>query len=328
MSTRSLNNALVVITGASSGIGRAAAHAFARQGARLVLAARDASALATVVEECEALGAHALAVPTDVTQSAAVENLASRAAAFGDGHLDVWVNNAGVGAVGDFVQTPLQAHEQIVQTDLLGYLRGAHVALPYFKAQKSGVLINTLSVGSWVAQPYAVAYSTSKYGLRGFSEALRGELTQWPDIHVCDVYPAVMDTPGFRDGGNFTGSALKPPPPRYDPRLVAEAMVDLALHPRPGKTVGGTATLLRLGHFMLPGFAQLSGLLVGRAFKHGEPIAQSSGNLFQPPSGERRIDGGWRTPATSSTTPLLLGTAAALLIGWGLLQRLRHGAQH
>lgn len=326
MSARSLNHALVVITGASSGIGRAAAHAFAREGARLVLASRDATALDDVVDECAALGAHAMAVPTDVTQSDAVEHLAIRAAAYGGGHIDVWINNAGVGAVGGFEETPLAAHEQVVQTDLLGYLRGAHVALPYFKAQRSGVLINTLSVGSWVAQPYAVAYSAAKYGLRGFSEALRGELSRWPGIHVCDVYPAVMDTPGFRDGGNFTGSVLKPPPPQYDPRLVAEAMVELALNPRPSKTVGGTATLLRLGHFLLPGFAQLSGLLTGYAFKHGKRAGSSSGNLFQPPAGERRIDGGWRSHG--SNTPLLLGTAAALLIGWGLLHSLRHRSRH
>ena len=326
MSTRTLNNALVVITGASSGIGRAAAQAFARQGAKLVLAARDAEALATVVEECTALGAQAVAAPTDVTHSEAMEQLATRAAAFGEGRIDVWVNNAGVGAVGSFDETPLAAHEQVVQTDLLGYLRGAHVALPYFKAQRAGVLINTLSVGSWVAQPYAVAYSAAKYGLRGFSEALRGELAQWPGIHVCDLYPAVMDTPGFRDGGNYTGSALTPPPPRYDPRLVADAMVELALNPRASKTVGSTATLLRLGHFLVPGFAQLSGLFTSFALNRGKRAANSEGNLFQPPEGARRIDGGWRS-SHSKATPLLLGSAAVMLVGWGLVRILRGGSR-
>ncbi|MBW6608254.1 SDR family NAD(P)-dependent oxidoreductase, partial [Salmonella enterica subsp. enterica serovar Weltevreden] len=72
--------------------------------------------------------------------------------------IDIWINNAGVGAVGAFDETPLDAHEQVVQTDLIGYLRGAHVVLPYFKQQNAGILINTLSVGSWVPQPYAVAY--------------------------------------------------------------------------------------------------------------------------------------------------------------------------
>lgn len=317
MRTRSLNLATVVITGASSGIGRAAAHAFAREGARLVLAARDDEALNQVVEQCKELGAQAIAVPTDVTQNADMENLAVSAAAFGEGRIDVWVNNAGVGAVGGFDQTPLAAHEQVVQTDLLGYLRGAYVVLPYFKKQQSGVLINTLSVGSWVAQPYAAAYSASKYGLRGLTEALRGELTQWADIHICDVYPAVIDTPGFRDGGNYSGSALKPPPPLYDPRLVADAMVKLALHPKPSKTVGAVATALRVGHFLVPGFAQLSGLLTGLALKRGRHAATSSGNLFGTPGGERRIDGGWRSTGVPSEK--MLYAAGAVIIGSGLL---------
>lgn len=327
MTVTQLRNALVVITGASSGIGRCAAHEFARHGARLVLAARDDEALVSVVQECERLGARALAVPTDVTRNEAMENLAERAADFGDGRIDIWVNNAGVGAVGCFEDTPLAVHEQVVQTDLLGYLRGAYVVLPYFKAQTSGILINTLSLGSWVAQPYAAAYSAAKYGLRGLTEALRGELVRWPGIHVCDIYPAVMDTPGFRDGGNFTGRELSPPPPRYDPRRVAEAMVRMALNPRASVTVGSAATLLRLGHFLIPGFAQISALVVGRALKHGRRAPNSTGNLFQCPSGERRIDGGWRTQAGDLPLPgLLVGTAAALLLGWGLL-RLRSGSR-
>ncbi len=148
-----------------------------------------------------------LVVPTDVGVADEVERLATAAAEFGHGRIDVWINNAGIGAVGAFDETPLEAHEQVVQTDLLGYLRGAHAVLPYFKQQSAGVLINTLSVGSWVAQPYAVAYSASKFGLRGLTQALRGELVQWPGIHVCDIYPGVVDTPGFRDGGNYTGRA-------------------------------------------------------------------------------------------------------------------------
>ncbi|MNK84320.1 Glucose 1-dehydrogenase [compost metagenome] len=322
---RLLKNKVVVITGASSGIGRAAAHAFADKGARLVLGARDKAALDEVVEECTARGASAMAVRTDVTNSEQMRALADQAAAFGDGRIDIWINNAGVGAVGSFEETPLEAHEQVLQTDLLGYLRGAYVAWPYFKKQKRGILINTLSLGSWVAQPYAAAYSASKYGLRGLSEALRGELYDYPQIHVCDIYPAVMDTPGFRDGGNFTGHALKPPPPIYDPHLVAEAMVACALCPRPSTTVGAAATLARIAHFLLPGFPYLSGWLTRLGLQHSAQATSTSGNLFVPSNAQRQVEGGWRAKAHRPSLAIVVG--ATLLVGGLMFALSRRGPQ-
>ena len=323
MSESRLEGAVVVITGASSGIGRATAQAFARQRARVVLAARDDEALQETADECRSLGGEALVVPTDMTVSDSVEQLANAAADFGQGRIDVWINNAGVGAVGAFDETPLDAHEQVVQTDLIGYLRGAHVVLPYFKQQNAGILINTLSVGSWVPQPFAVAYSASKFGLRGFSHALRGELVQWPGIHVCDVYPSVVDTPGFRDGGNYAGRSLQPPPPLCDPRDVAQAMVSLALHPRHTTSVGVMATVLRFAHFFTPGFDRLSGLLTGTALRRADRVAPSSGNLFHPPLGQRRIDGGWRSNDSSTRTLMVAGGIAAGVVGLLLCARRR-----
>lgn len=225
--------------------------------------------------------------------------------------------------MGAFDETPLDAHEQVVQTDLLGYLRGAHVVLPYFKQQNAGVLINTLSVGSWVPQPYAVAYSAAKFGLRGFSHALRSELGQWPGIHICDVYPSVVDSPGFRDGGNYAGRSLQPPPPLSDPREVAAAMVSLALHPRHTTSVGAMATLLRFAHFVTPGFDHLYGLLTGMALGRAKRVPTSSGNLFHPALGQRRVDGGWRGEAHDPRKMLLAGGLAAGLLGIYLCCRQR-----
>jgi short-subunit dehydrogenase len=324
MNTRTLAGALVVITGASSGIGRATAQAFACQGARLVLAARDAEALREAVEECRQRGAEAIAVTTDVTLSDSVGRLASEAAQFGGGRIDIWINNAGVGAVGSFDETPMEAHEQVLQTDLLGYLRGAHAALPYFKQQNAGVLINTLSVGSWLAQPYAVAYSTAKFGLLGFCRALRAELRGWPGIHVCELFPAVVDTPGFRDAGNYAGRSLKLPPLLSDPRNVAEAMVSLALNPRARLSVGPVAKLMRLERFALPLFEPLYAWAASLALRRAERVPTSSGNLFHPPTGPRRIDGGWRSHKPVSRTLLLAGGGALVLLGV-LMARRRRG---
>ena len=319
-----LRGKVVVITGASSGIGRAAAHAFACKGARLVLAARDEEALFDVLDECTDCGTDAMAVTTDVTHSDQVQALALQAAEFGQGRIDIWVNNAGVGAVGNFEDTPLEAHEQVIQTDLIGYLRGAYVALPFFKAQGSGILINTLSLGSWVAQPYAAAYSASKFGLRGLTEALRGELTDFPHIHVCDIFPAVMDTPGFRDGGNYTGHALTPPGPIYDPEQVAKAMVACAISPQAHTTVGTAARLAHLASYLVPGLPLWSGWLTRWGLNRSPGAEQSSGNLFEPPSGRRSIEGGWRN--RKNRTPLLLSAAvigilAVLVISHGQRRR-------
>lgn len=307
---RALAGAVVVLTGASSGIGRAAALEFARHRANVVLAARDEVALGEVARECERLGApQALVVPTDVTDAAAVQELAE-AAAIINGRIDIWINNAGVGAIGAFDVTPIAAHEQVIQTDLLGYFRGAHAVLPYFKRQRSGVLINTLSLGSWVPQPYAAAYSAAKFGLVGLSEALRGELGRWPGVHVCDIYPSFIDTPGLRHGANYTGRSISPLPPVYDARRVARAMVALAERPRRTVAIGAPAILLRLAYLLTPGYSRLSARFIEAALHRARPAAVSPGNLFEPPPGARHIDGGWRSLGTRRRA-LIASTAAA-----------------
>ncbi|MFC4728106.1 SDR family oxidoreductase [Coralloluteibacterium thermophilus] len=284
---------VVVITGASSGIGRATALQFAKRGARLVLAARDAEALETLVHLCDTYGTRALAVPTDVTDAEAVARLAHAAVEFG-GAIDVWVNNAGVGAVGAFDEVPLAAHEQVIDTDLLGYVRGAHAVLPHFRAQGRGVLINVLSLGSWVGQPFAASYSAAKFGLRGFSEALRGELADAPGIHVCDIYPSFVDTPAFGTGANYSGHKVSAPTRGIDPRRVAEAIVRTSRRPRPVTPVGVMTHVARMANALVPGFTLLSGRITRRALER-QPMAEpTDGNLFESAGGLRQIDGGNR----------------------------------
>ena len=228
---KNLSTKTVVITGASSGAGRAATLEFARHKAKLVLAARNMHALNQLVTECAEMGATAIAIQTDVTDAASMNTLAEAAWQFSGG-IDVWINNAGVLAAGEFSETPVEVHQQVIKTNLIGYINGAHAVLPYFKKQKYGVLINNISVGAWFPVPYAAGYSASKFGLKGFTEALKGELIKWPHIHVCDLFPAFLDTPGIQHAANYTGHVLRPAPPVYDPQRVARRMVSVAMHPK------------------------------------------------------------------------------------------------
>lgn len=319
MHLRDLRNAVVVLTGASSGIGRATAYEFARHGAALFLAGRDRHALHDVAEACHRLGGQARIVVADVSNSDDMARLAESAVDLA-GRIDIWVNNAGVGALGPFEEVPLDVHEQVVQTDLLGGLRGAHAILPHFKRQGHGILINNISLGGWAPQPYAASYSAAKFGLRAFADSLRGELRQWPELHICNVYPSVMDTPGFRDGGNFTGRAIKPVPPVYDPRRTAKAIVGLARRPRHSVYVGFPAVMSLFARFV-PGYSIINAALVDGSVRRARPIPRSSGNLFQPPEGERRIDGGYRSSRLRQGALAATSAVAALMVGRWLARR-------
>lgn len=316
----SLQNKTVVITGASSGVGRAAAVEMAGRGANVVLAARRQKALEEVAAECEALGVKALAVVTDVKDNAAVLTLAARAKEWA-GFIDAWINNAGVLAAGAFDETPLAVHEAIIQTNLIGYIQGAHAVLPIFKEQGFGVLINNISVGGWFPTPYAVGYSASKFGLRGFGEALQGEMHSWPNIHVCNLYPAFLDTPGIQHAGNYTGKVLKPAPPVYNPQQVAKAMAHLVLYPKATTVVGPVSTLLRLAHALAPSLSRrITAGVMETYFKNADSITLTDGNLFYPAEFGTSIHGGWSTPvAEKRKTFLSMLLVAGVATGIGLL---------
>jgi short-subunit dehydrogenase len=293
MKYRPLQEKTVVITGASSGVGRAAAIEFARHGAKLVLAARNQEVLDEVEAICREMGALALAVKTDVTDAAAVKTLAATAVEFG-GSIDVWINNAGVLAAGEFTETPIEIHDQVIRINLMGYIHGAHAVIPYFKNQQYGVLINNISVGGWFPVPYGVGYSASKFGLRGYSEALRGELRQYENIHVCDFFPAFLDTPGIQHAANYSGKVLRPAPPVYDPQKVARAMVAAAERPRKSVVIGSVAQFLRLAHFLVPAITRsVTEKVVNKYLQKADEAPETSGNLFAPASYGTSIHGGW-----------------------------------
>jgi short-subunit dehydrogenase len=315
MQPHSHSTPVVVLTGASSGIGRATAQALAARGSRLVLAARDRRTLDIVAAECGERGAAVLVVPTDVTDGEAVAALASAAIAT-FGHIDVWINNVGVGVVGLFDEVPMSLHRRVVESNLLGHMHGTHAALTHFRHRGRGTLINMISLGGWVPAPYAAAYTASKFALRGFTESIRAEVSSLPDVHVCAVAPTFVDSPGVGHGADRVGRRMRPPSPMVDPREVARAIVALVDAPRATVMVGSVAGPARLAHALAP---ELTGRLGLRAMEaalaRAERQQTRDGNLFQPSVGTE-IDGGYRQRGSGVLLAGALIGIAAIGLQW------------
>jgi NAD(P)-dependent dehydrogenase (short-subunit alcohol dehydrogenase family) len=327
MMRRKLKDSAVVITGASSGIGRAAALAFANAGASLVLAARRDEPLQEAADECTRAGSRAVAVPTDVSDQPQVEALARQALAQ-FGRIDVWVNNAAVTMFGRFEDAPLEDYRRVIETNLFGYIYGARAALPYMREQGSGVLINVSSIVAKVPQPYVSAYVISKAGIRSLSMCLRQELAleSGHDIHVCTVLPATIDTPFFQQGANYLGRRPRAMPPVYPAQQVAAALVALARKPRREVFVGNAGRMLDLQEKLSPGLTERTmATMVDRQHFEDTPAPASPGNLFEPDMEHTGISGGWREQGNggSSMTRGLALLAPAAVIAWWLLRQPR-----
>jgi len=288
----SLRGKVVVITGASSGLGRAAALEFARFGAVLVLAARRADALEQTARLCASMGGgRAIPVMTDVTVEAEVQRLALRALEL-DGRIDVWVNNAGVSSFGLLDGTPFEPHRRVFETNVFGAIFGARAVLPVFRKQGRGVLINVGSILSKVGQPFVPSYVISKFAVRGLSEALRAELANYPDVHVCTLLPYAMNTQHFETAPNFVGRAAFALPPAVAPEAAARAMVQLARRPRRERHVP-RITLLGLAlHQLFPRTVERAIHHIVAHWHFGRLIGEEPrGNLWLPSPEPARVRG-------------------------------------
>ena len=314
---RKLSESVVVITGASSGIGRAAAHRFAAKGAAVVLAARDEAALGEAAAECERLGGRALVVPTDVTGEDAVQALA-RQAVETFGRIDVWVNNAGVSLLGRIEEVPIEAFRRVMETNFFGCVHGARAALPYMREQGGGVLINVASVAAVVGGPFTSAYSTSKFAVRGLSECLRMELRQTgADVDVVTLLPAFIDTPLFQHAANFTGRAVQPMDPVNRVEVAARAIVRAALHPRREIFVGRPARREMIAHALVPRLLERVGARkIAREHFADRPADVTLGNLFAPRAPQAPT-GGWKSERSAWGRLAVAGLLAVpALLAW------------
>ena len=322
-----LTDAVAVVTGASGGIGRATALRLADAGADVVLAGRRASALDSLAAEIAERGRAALAVPTDVSDGAAVDALAARAVER-FGRIDVWVNNAALVSFSPFLELPSDEVRRVLDVNVMGMVHGSQAALRQMRAQGGGVLVNVSSIVSALPMPYASPYSMSKAAVRSLSASLRQELRLEgvKDVHVVTVLPATIDTPLFRHSANHTGREVVPMPPVYDPSRVAAAIVARIRRPRREVIVGPAARPLLLQAKLAPGVTErMMALFVDRAhLSRTTGAGTGSGNLFTPSSDPRdaAVRGGWGSTWRSARR-LTVGAAVAAATGVAGIRALR-----
>lgn len=313
----------VVITGASSGIGKATAEAFAAEGADLVLTARNEEALNETAETCRQSGVEVLVVPADISVPEEVSRLAEEAFNF-NGRIDCWVNNAGVLAFGNFEEIPVEVADQIIKTNLLGYMHSAYAVLPVFKKQKKGILINNISIGGWMPAPYGTAYTASKYGIRGMTETLQGEVSDFPDIHICALYPGFQKSSGIEHAANYSGIKLSTPPPSFDPRKLAAAIVKTAKNPVEAVYPDWFGSVFKNIYEMFPEAVRyISSAAMRLVMKKANKDENTSGNVLEASHGNMEIHGKTLLPEPSRTMKMTFAGIAGILAAGLLLYSFR-----
>jgi short-subunit dehydrogenase len=293
---QTLSGKTIVITGASSGFGRGSAEQLAELGANVVVAARRADVLEQLVAQITRAGGTAIAVQTDVSDAAAVSNLAASAIER-FGRIDVWVNNVGIGALGLFWDIPIEDHARVIDVNLTGLIYGAHAALTHFRAVGDGVLVNIGSIDSEVPLAYQASYASSKAAVLSLGRTLNEELRivgQHESIKVGTIMPWAVDTPWWTHAANYTGHE-----PRMalmdDPSIVVAAIVAACTDPKEEQPVGPKAHADNVSHHLFPDLTErLSAKIADAEVHKAGPLPHTTGSIHEPMPEGVTVDGGIR----------------------------------
>jgi NAD(P)-dependent dehydrogenase (short-subunit alcohol dehydrogenase family) len=293
MQLKPINQQVVAVVGASSGIGRLAALKFAQRGAKVVVAARSEPGLKSLVQEIGNFGGEAKYVVADVSDLEQVKAIASLAVTQ-YGRLDTWVNAAATGVIGLFEEITAEEFKRVIDVTLMGQVYGVMAALPYLKNQQSGAIICVSSMEGRRSLPLQSPYSTAKHGLEGFLEGLRVELQhQGYNISVTSILPSVINTPYYNKIRTKLGVKPTGIPPYYDPSVVADSILYAAEHPTRDLIAGDVGKVLDIVQRISPGL--LDGILQAIAFagqRTNEPkTAAAPDNLYAPVPEYDRVEG-------------------------------------
>jgi NAD(P)-dependent dehydrogenase (short-subunit alcohol dehydrogenase family) len=330
MQLKPVEEQVVALIGASSGIGRETALRFARRGAKVVVSARSKEGLNSLVKEISGEGGEAIAVSADTSEFDQVKAVADRAVEEYGG-LDTWVHLAAVGLFATFEQTTPEEFARVIDVNLMGQVYGAMAALPHLKREGRGALIHISSVEAKRSFPFHSAYGASKHGIDGFLEALRVELKHegWP-ISVTQVMPGTINTPFFDKGRTKLGVKPVGIPPIYEPETVANIILYAAENPARDLVSGGAAQALIVNQGFSP--RMLDAVLATRAGfspqMTEEPRSEGDpDNLYAPIRGHDTAKNGFRAFSRSLYNWLEMhpvvrrGAAAGMALG--LLTTLR-----
>ncbi len=286
-----LDQQVVVVIGASSGIGRETALQLADRGAKLVVAARSEPGLHSLVEEITAKGGTATYVVCDASDADQVHAVAEHAVAT-YGHLDTWVHAAAVGVYATLETVPLDDFRRVLDVNIMGYVHGIQAALPHLRREGRGAFIAVSSIEASVAMPLQSAYVASKHAVEGLVETLRRELRyEEVPISVTSVRPAVISTPFYDNALSRVGFRPTAPGPVYHPSVVAQCVVYAAEHPVRDMLAGGSGRLMTAVQRIAPGLMDVGIGTVGIPLQRtDEPPGDDA--LYTPREHDNRIEGG------------------------------------